>query len=158
MNTIKPTVETKKLVEPRHLIHLHKILVPIDFSENSRKALNYALPYAKRMGADITLLNIAKPSLYEPDGLPEEIHASAKKQLVGVAKDIPPPYTCEIRVGSAYEEICRFAKEHAIDLIIISTHGYTGLKHCLLGSTTEKVVQHAPCPVLAVRRHERDFA
>jgi universal stress protein A len=61
------------------------------------------------------------------------------------------------RLGTPYEEIVKVAKEMEVDLIIIATHGYTGLKHFLLGSTAERVVRLAPCPVLVVREEERDF-
>ena len=61
------------------------------------------------------------------------------------------------RIGTPYEEIVKVAKEMEVDLIVIATHGYTGLRHFLLGSTTERVVNLAPCPVLVVRQKERDF-
>jgi nucleotide-binding universal stress UspA family protein len=62
-----------------------------------------------------------------------------------------------VRSGSAFNEIVAVARELQIDLIIIATHGYSGLKHFLLGSTAERVVRHAPCPVLVVRDREHDF-
>jgi nucleotide-binding universal stress UspA family protein len=61
------------------------------------------------------------------------------------------------RLGTPYEEIVKVAKEREVDLIVIATYGYTGLKHFLLGSTAERVVRIAPCPVLVVRQEERDF-
>jgi universal stress protein A len=61
------------------------------------------------------------------------------------------------RPGVPYEEIVNVATELAVDLVVIATHGYTALKHFLLGSTTERVVRLAPCPVLVVREQERDF-
>jgi universal stress protein A len=63
-----------------------------------------------------------------------------------------------IRIGQPYQEIGLAASEMQADLIIIATHGRTGLKHVLLGSTAERVARHAPCPVLIVRERERDFA
>ncbi|HTD65875.1 MAG TPA: universal stress protein, partial [Candidatus Limnocylindria bacterium] len=63
-----------------------------------------------------------------------------------------------VRNGVPFHEIAQAAATLKIDLIVISTHGYTGLKHVLLGSTAERVVRHAPCPVLVVRKEERDFA
>jgi nucleotide-binding universal stress UspA family protein len=62
-----------------------------------------------------------------------------------------------VRIGSAWQEITEIARDRDIDLIIIGTHGYTGLKHLVLGSTAEKVVRHAPCPVLTVREKEHEF-
>ena len=62
-----------------------------------------------------------------------------------------------VRAGQPYYEITTAAKELDVDLIVITTHGRTGLKHALLGSTAERVVRHAPCPVLTVREREHDF-
>jgi nucleotide-binding universal stress UspA family protein len=62
-----------------------------------------------------------------------------------------------VRLGHPYQEITDAARELKVDLIVISTHGYTGLKHVLLGSTAERIVRHAPCPVLTVREKEQDF-
>jgi universal stress protein A len=61
------------------------------------------------------------------------------------------------RIGRAFDEITAAAREQKADLIVISTHGYSGVKHVVLGSVAERVVRHAPCPVLVVREHERDF-
>jgi nucleotide-binding universal stress UspA family protein len=83
----------------------------------------------------------------------------AKAKLVILAhKEIGKfiPVIPQVRAGKPYEEIVTAAKRLEADLIIISTHGRTGLKHALLGSTTERVVRYAPCPVLVVRERERD--
>jgi nucleotide-binding universal stress UspA family protein len=65
--------------------------------------------------------------------------------------------TLQVRHGRAFQEIAEAARSLPADLIIIATHGYTGIKHALLGSTTERVVRHAPCPVLVVREGGREF-
>jgi nucleotide-binding universal stress UspA family protein len=62
-----------------------------------------------------------------------------------------------VREGRAYSEIVRFVQEEECDLVVMGTHGLSGLEHFLLGGTTEKVMRHAPCPVLAVKLKERDF-
>ena len=62
-----------------------------------------------------------------------------------------------VRLGRAWQEVTEIAREQKSDLIILATHGYTGLKHVLLGSVAEKIVRHAPCPVLSVHPEERDF-
>ena len=67
------------------------------------------------------------------------------------------PVKTLVRTGSPADEIVDAAKEMGVDLIILSTHGRTGLKHLLLGSMTENVVRRAPCPVLVVREREREF-
>ena len=147
---------------------IKSILVPIDFSAPSRKALDYAVPFAKQFGAKLTLLHVIEP-IPGPDfanSFPlmmenDKVVATAKGKLQMLVKQnaIDPKILerAVVSEGRAFHEIARAAENLKADLIIISTHGYTGLKHALLGSTTERVVRHAPCPVLVVRENEREF-
>lgn len=152
---------------PPERMSLKRILVPIDFSEASLKALRYAVPFAEQFGATICLVHVIEPASFMND-LPnvvlvrsdEEEAKEARNQLVSLAqKEIEEliPINPQVRTGKPFHEIVELAKTLEIDLIIIATHGHTGLKHCLLGSTAERVVRHAPCPVLVVREHEREF-
>jgi nucleotide-binding universal stress UspA family protein len=146
---------------------LKKILVPVDFSEFSLKAAHYAVCFAGQFDATIELFYaLEQPSFISgTDGivitLPEgELVRHAQEKLRAIANTelrAPGAVKIEVRVGRPYEEIVKYAKEMQIDLIIIATHGYTGLKHVFLGSTTERVVRHAPCPVLVVREKEHEF-
>jgi nucleotide-binding universal stress UspA family protein len=147
---------------------MKSILVPIDFSAESRKALAYAVRFADQFGARIILQHVVEPVAL-PDfakSFPllmenDKVMALAKGKLEHVAKEeaIPPKLLDKVLVshGSPFQEIANSARTLKADMIIISTHGYTGLKHALLGSTTERVVRHAPCPVLVVREHEHEF-
>jgi len=149
---------------------LKNILVPIDFSDYSLKALQYALPFAKQHGAKITLIQVIEP-VYYPENflgvLPPECEKvnidrarAAKRQLADLRQleiGLETPAEIVVRTGRPYEEIINAAKEHDINLIIISTHGHSGLKRVFLGSTAERVVRHAPCPVLVVREPEYEF-
>ena len=151
------------------LLKIQSILVPTDFSPESKKALAYAVAFARQFGAKLTLLNVVEP-LATPDFVQafplvaagEKIMAECKRRLERVINDMRiEPNLIErtlVRPGRPYFEIVEAARTLKTDLIIISTHGYTGLKHVLLGSSTERVVRHAPCPVLVVRRHEQEFA
>ena len=144
---------------------LKNILVPIDFSDHSRKALQYALPFAEKYGAKIILLHVVEPRVYpenyfdviipaEMEQVNMELAATARKQLGEWRRqEIDPKIAADsiVRIGKPYAEIINTAKELDIDLIVIATHGYTGLKHVVLGSTAERVVRHAVCPVLTVR-------
>lgn len=144
-------------------LRFNSILVPLDFSLPSRKALGAAVDFARRFKAKLTLLHVIEP-VATPDfaaSCPlvmenDKVMAAAKVELVRlVASARIPRGTVEkvvVRLGSAFHEIAAAAGMLKADLIIISTHGYTGLKHALLGSTTERVVRHAPCPVLVVRQ------
>jgi nucleotide-binding universal stress UspA family protein len=144
------------------------ILVPIDFSAPSKKALDYAVPFAEQFGAKLTLLHVVEP-VATPDfanSFPlmmenDKLMAACKAQLQSLVKvQVIDPKLVEktlVRQGRAFHEIADAARTLKMDLIIISTHGYTGLKHALLGSTAERVVRHAPCPVLVVREREHEF-
>jgi universal stress protein A len=144
-----------------------QVLVPIDFSEFSSMASRYAVQFAMQFNATIFLIYVLEqPSFISgTEGvvipLPEgELINRAKNKLAALAadeiKDLVPVKT-EVRIGTPYEEIVKFARELQTDLIILATHGHTGLKHILLGSTAERVVRHAPCPVLVVREKENKF-
>ena len=80
------------------------------------------------------------------------LRAAAKKHAVALA-----PENCHVVKGRAYHAVCQLARRLETDLIVTTTHGHTGLRHVFLGSTAERIVQHAPCGVLVVREHEREF-
>ena len=149
------------------LLKLKSLLVPIDFSEESRKALRYAVPFAHQFGAKLTLLYVVEavafPDFaYYPLAMEDDkaVKAAESELKVLCAKEKIDPALIEktlVRVGKSYEEIVGAARGLKVDLIIIATHGYGGMKHLLLGSTAERVVRHAPCPVLVVREREHEF-
>ena len=149
-------------------IRLKRILVPIDFSDCSKKALQYAKPFAEQFHAEIVLLHVSSVNYMVAEGfggvdlptLRADLIADAEKQLGEIAKVIESKdaaATLIVREGRAASEIVELAKEEKIDLIVMATHGYSSIKHVLLGSVTENVVRHAPCPVLAVRERKHDF-
>jgi len=157
------------LDDPQHPIFaLKKILVPHDFSPPSRKAFKYAFRFAKEFGSHLILLHVLAPvssrSFMELPGKPafsEKELASAEKNLrvllssaeVGGLKET----RSTLRTGIPSHEIVEAAKDFDVDLIVIATHGYTGWKHFCIGSTAERVVRAAPCPVLVVREKEHEF-
>ncbi len=142
---------------------IQHILVPIDFSEHSKNALQYALPYAIQFKARLDLLYVVEPTIYPADfsfgqvGFPnieEELRKRGSEELdTLVENEIKGrvPASASVRTGKPFYEINEYARENSIDLIIIATHGHTGVEHILFGSTVEKVVRKAPCPVLVVR-------
>jgi nucleotide-binding universal stress UspA family protein len=146
---------------------LKRILVPIDFSDCSKKALQYALPLAKQHQAAITLLYVVPLSYAVGEyggtdyvSLEAETRASADKALAALAVDEirgEVPADAVVRSGSTAFEIIEAAKRLPADIIVVSTHGRTGLKHVFLGSVAEDIVRHAPCPVLVVREREHEF-
>lgn len=149
-------------------LQLKKILVPIDFSDCSRKALQYAIPFARQFGASLVLLHVIQVSyaagsefgVVDVPVLERDLRESSEKELTVMAGEVvghQVPAEALVRTGRPVQEIVEAAKQLEVDLIIIATHGRTGLKHVFLGSTTESVVRAAPCPVLTVREHEHEF-
>jgi nucleotide-binding universal stress UspA family protein len=147
---------------------LKKILVPIDFSQCSLKALRYAVAFARQFKASITLLYVVQQYYLPGDftggldyaSLEKEIEENSARELETIAtREIgrKAPWKVLLRMGRPVDQITRIADELNVDLIILATHGHTGLKHVVLGSTAENVVRHAPCPVLTVRVNEHDF-
>jgi nucleotide-binding universal stress UspA family protein len=150
-------------------IDIQRILVPIDFSEHSKNALKYAIPFAQRFKASIDLLYVVEPTIYPADfsfgqiGFPnveEELRTRGSDELENlITKEIAGKVVSRkiVRTGKPFYEINQYALEENISLIIIATHGHTGMEHILFGSTAEKVVRKAPCPVLVVRSGEHEF-
>jgi|ERR1041385_2447813 nucleotide-binding universal stress UspA family protein len=156
-----PVPEQRPRIDVLPIFHLKRILVPVDFSECSKKALVYAAALAKQFGAELTLLHIIPTYPVAPEMVTFEVNSSeyARKELEVLRLTIDNDLDCqtELQTGSPHLEIIRAAKRLGSDLIIISTHGHTGLTHVVLGSTCEKVIRQAPCPVLVVREKEREF-
>ena len=143
------------------VFQLKRILVPMDFSTCSEKALAYAVPFAKQFGAELTLLHVVQPYPPVPGMAPldGELIPDLEKRLEVIRStvDAEVPSEAMLLRGDPHLEIAKAAEKFGADLIILSTHGRTGLAHVLLGSTAERVVRHAGCPVLVLREHQRDF-
>lgn len=146
--------------------HIGRILVPIDFSEHSQKSLRYALAFAAQFDAEVVLVHIVEQMVYPGDWMYPPLAASdfaieKREQMIERLRALDAGSGVKtqhiVRLGRAWQEVIEIAREQKADLIILATHGYTGLKHVLLGSVAEKIVRHAPCPVLSVRADEKDF-
>ena len=161
--TKKEKITIKKQVVSNGTLSIKQILVPIDFSEHSKKALQYAISFAKQYNAGIVLVYVVEPTIYPADfsfgqvAVPSmekelrergeiELNQLAEKMIAGIL-----PAKTFVRTGKPFLEIINAATEEEVDMIIIATHGHTGVEHILFGGTAEKVVRKAPCPVLVVR-------
>jgi nucleotide-binding universal stress UspA family protein len=142
---------------------IRSILVPIDFSIHSKNALKYAVPLAEKFKASLHLVYVVEPTIYPADlgfgqvVLPgveeelrekggEELQSLMKKEIGGRVKS-----SCAVRTGNPHQEILREAEELGVALIVVATHGHSGVEHMLFGSTADRIVRNARCPVLTVR-------
>jgi nucleotide-binding universal stress UspA family protein len=141
------------------------ILVPVDFSSCSREGLRYAIAFANEFGAKIILLHATYlgyvyaaegAAIYDIPALQRAARNTAERKMRELIRSVnfgPVKFETAFTDGSPVIDICGFAKDHDVDLIITSTHGFTGFTHVLIGSIAEQVVRHAPCSVLVVPSH-----
>ncbi len=151
------------------MIRLKKVLVPTDFSESARHAFTYGVSFAREYKAELVLLHVVENLTvgYASDLFPvpmaevfQEISGYAKAELARLAEEARGRGVSvqELVVqGKPSVEIIRFAAENQVDMIVLGTHGKGMLDQALFGSTTERVVRRAPCPVLTVRTVEHEF-
>ncbi len=142
-------------------MQIKRILVPTDFSRSSLKAVDYAVDLAKQNQAELILVHIIEPMSYavprylpEPTALLEEQRKRAQDALDRLTERVSARYPrcrSEVHLGVVYQRIAELARTLKADLIVIATHGRTGLAHMLIGSVAERVVRMAACPVLTVR-------
>ena len=148
-------------------IKVKKILVPMDFSNLSKDALPWATFLAAQFKAEVVLLHVVEKSpidylvgreltSHATVPLIKQAEADLERAAADLAKSIGIKISAAVREGKPHEEICAASQALAVDLIALTTHGYTGLKHAWLGSTAERVVRHAACPVLVVRAPKPD--
>lgn len=146
---------------------IKRILVATDFSDCSREAVDYALSFSDRLGAELTVVHVFERPVYFEVGVAHslqlqhnvdqwirELKQEISQQMDALVKQLQgraPAVRAVMNDGAPVEEILKAARETSADLIVIGTHGRTGLPHVLLGSVAERVVRNAPCPVLTVR-------
>jgi len=161
------TVREQKIAKP--IEKLNRILVPVDFSDHSKKALAYAKVFCKEYDAKLEILHIIEdrihPALYATgkasifDLIPD-IKEKSSKMISDMVQEVQGPEVevkIKIAEGVAAREILKYAEQNKIDLIIISTHGRSGLNHFLLGSVAEKIVRRSICPVFTVKSFGKHF-
>lgn len=151
------------------MIDLKRILVPTDFSESARHALRYGVSFAREYEAELLLLHVVENLTvgYASDLFPvpmaevfEEISGYAKAELAKLGTVVREKGLAArelVAQGKPSAEIVRVAREETVDMIVLGTHGKGMLDKALFGSTAERVIRRAPCPVLTVGLSEHEF-
>jgi len=146
------------------MITLNHVLVPHDFGDTSKTAMDYAIALARMFNAVLDVLHVRDradtviPAQF-PRELYEELQTTVRERLLRITAldETKPALDFHLRTGTAHAEILRFAKEQRTDLIVMGTHGRRGVAHAVMGSVAETVVRTAPCPVLTVRKPPREY-
>jgi nucleotide-binding universal stress UspA family protein len=148
-----------------------RIVCPVDFSEPSERALAQAVTIAEQNGAALDVLNVIEPLspamfsdgmlMAQADVLPAQSSELAQSMLEELKNKlcgaVQARTVLHVAVGAPFVEIVRYARECGADLIVMGSHGRTGIEHLLIGSVAERVVRKASCPVLVVRGAARRF-
>jgi len=152
------------------MVAFKELVVPTDFSEYSLRAIDYGVEIAEKFGSRVALVYVVEPLLQAVDltwttvdfeELNKAHKETAEKQLEKLAEErFPKGIRCDtvILFGKPFVEILKYAREANADLIVMATHGRGAISHLLLGSTAEKVVRKATCPVLTVKHPKHVFA
>ncbi len=149
------------------MVNLKRILAPTDCSELSSNAMEYALEMTKRFNAHLTVLKVFPNTIESPFGsaIPKkDISSKYQENFIKeietfwkpfAQQEVNPDFLC--LMGDPFSEIMRYVKDAAVDLIVMGTHGFTGLKHVFMGSVAEKTVRYSPAPVLTIRHKSFQF-
>ncbi|MBU4262103.1 MAG: universal stress protein [Proteobacteria bacterium] len=147
-------------------MQVKKILVPVDFSENSNRIIKYGASVASQFGAEMEAIFVAQTfqdysEFFEPHmpviQFEEDLVASARERMKAfLAESLEPAVVCKgvVMAGDIAETIRNYAREQKVDLIVMGTHGYKGLEKVLFGSIAEKLVKNSPCPVLTINPYK----
>ncbi len=151
-------------------IQIRKILCPVDFSESSEHALEYAVAFAETHQAELVLVHVMDYAAIDVLDYPtafefssqineklKEISEERLSQLTETKRGEYAKVSSRLCTGTPFLELVNIARDEAVDLIVMGTHGRSGLAHVFMGSVAEKVVRKAPCPVLTVKHPEHEF-
>ena len=147
-------------------IVISKICCPIDFSDNSEHALKYAIAFAQAHNAALHLLHVVDIPVFASLDYPimphdiADIAKNAQRKIDDIlmeTKQLHERVTTKVIMGKPFMEIIQYARTEEVDLIVLGTHGSSGIAHALMGSVAERVVRKAPCPVLTIKHPEHEF-
>lgn len=152
------------------IVRPQRILWPTDFSSLALHGARYARAFCEMFEAQMHVIHVVAPPI-TPDVsvslatdvpseyMDEEVLETCKRRLEELAAEQFPSIDVirDVFYGHTWSGVCGYAERAEIELIVVATHGRTGLRHVLIGSTAERIVQHALCPVLVVKSSEKDF-
>lgn len=166
-NPAQGTSDLRKPSEIPQAICIRKILAPLDFSKSSNQALKYASALAVQFQAVLILVHVVEFSYVgsefgavELSQIEADMRENARKRLESLSDKLVDSRLETRKIiacGRPSIQIIETARDEAADLVVIASHGHSSLAHVILGSTVERVVRHASCPVLVVRDDEREF-
>jgi universal stress protein A len=145
-------------------MNIHKILFPTDFSHCGDEAMHFATSLARDSGASLLIVHVEEPPVAYGGGemyygIPEPATEDLKRMLEEIKPTDPAvPYEHRLITGDPSTAVARLAEAEGVDLIIMGTHGRTGLSRLLMGSVAEAVVRRAPCPVLTYKQPHSETA
>ena len=170
MSVIRFIVSVPQSEVKQTMLKIERILCPVDFSEFSAKAIEYAVSLARHYEAKLTVEHVIQPlTVSYPyygfpetlEGVYEDLGTDARKHLQELVKGYSPDGIepeLIVNCGLVTDTILGFAEQRSVDLIVMGTHGRQGLDHLTMGSVTEKILRKSLCPVLTVRKPSHDFA
>ena len=168
-HAVRPVFTIRELEKPKPIAHYNNILAPIDFSDNSKKTIQYVREIAKNYDAKIQLLHVieddipaiyslaGKTSIFDIEPKIEEKTKEKMKEFYTSIQGAGENYEIFTRVGHPARSIINFSEENNSDLIVIATHGLRGIDHFLMGSVTEKVVRRSSIPVFTVKAYGKSL-
>jgi len=150
------------------MIRINRVLLPTDFSKFAEPAADYAREFVERFNAELHLMHVLETRITTTQfvmglTIPERAEESEQVATARLKKVFDDQWSRQHSIvystahGAPYLQIIQYARENNIDLIVMGTHGRTGLPHVFMGSVAERVVQHARCPVLTVRPQGHQF-
>ena len=132
---------------------IKKIVIPVDFSAASERAARYGCSLARTLGARVYLIHVVEPSMKDSMDVRQRALVTARAELAAFARKVgaASPITTEVRTGRVAESVTTAVTAYGGDLVVMSTHGRTGLSHLMYGSVAEEVIRTIECPVLVLR-------
>ena len=150
-------------------VKISKILFATDFSESANHALSYAVDLMKKYNAKLLILHVIEPIItpvdfawgtYNYPDIEKQVREFAEEKMKTlVFESLPDGCQCETEIilGKPWREVVTYSRENSIDLIVLASHGQSGISHAIFGSTAEKIIRKSSCPVFTIKHPEAEY-